>query len=40
MMTAEFLRALAGDIAAGKPVELSSDDFPCFTAEALEAVRM
>ena len=36
MMTAEFLRSLAGDIAAGKPVELSSDDFSCFMAEALE----
>ena len=36
MVTAEFLRSLAADVAAGKPVELSSDDFPCFTAEALE----
>ena len=24
------------DVAAGRPVELSFDDFPCFTAEALE----
>ena len=36
MVTAEFLRSLAADVAAGKPVELSSDDFPCFTAKALE----
>ena len=36
MITAEFLRSLAADVAAGRPVELSFDDFPCFTAEALE----
>ena len=36
MVTAEFLRSLAADVAAGRPVELSFDDFPCFTAEALE----
>ena len=36
MVTAEFLRSLAADVAAGRPVELSFDDFPCFTAKALE----
>lgn len=36
MMTASYLRALAADVAAGVPVELSADDFPCFAAEALE----
>lgn len=36
MLTSEALRALAGDIAAGKPVELSADDFPCFAPEVLE----
>ena len=36
MVTAEFLRSLAADVAAGRPVELSFGDFPCFTAEALE----
>ena len=39
MVTAEFLRSLAADVAAGRPVELSFDDFPCFTAEALEGRR-
>ena len=36
MLTSEALRALAGGIAAGKPVELSADDFPCFAHEVLE----
>ncbi len=36
MLTANYLRELAADVVAGKPVELSVDDFPCFASEALE----
>ena len=36
MITSESLRALAADVAAGKPVELSAGDFACFAPEAVE----
>lgn len=36
MLTSERLRAIAADVALGKPVELSAADFPCFAFEALE----
>ncbi len=35
MLTSERLRAIAADVAAGKLVDLSANDFPCFAPEAL-----
>ena len=33
-MNSVMLRAIAGELKAGRPVELSVEDFPCFSAEA------
>ena len=36
MLSKEMLAGIAADLRAGRAVELSSADFPCFSAEALK----